>query len=146
MANNRTHLEEKSKTLQQSRIEAERLEREMAMICSHSRPNKKGEMRFTLIPAEQGTYRCDQCGERFSLDPVRHEDLTKAVSIVHDVAQQVRAFSDPYTDEHFIAELGRADYNVKQLPKYYQRALAVYGKRSNGKGKKKSQNGFSSPF
>lgn len=147
--NNRTQeqrMNERSNNTHELRRQLEKIERETAMVCSHSRANKKGEMRFTLQPLHNGLHRCEQCDTTFSLNPVDHKELMNATDVVHNAIQQVRAFADPFSDETFIRELGRADYNVQNLNKYYTRALQSFSNKQ-GKGKKhKSQNSFGGPF
>lgn len=146
MSKQQNRLEEQTRSTQELRRELENKEREIAMSCSHSKPNRKGELRFTLQALHNGQYRCDQCGTKFSLSPVNHKELIAAVDTVHNALQQVRSFSDPYNDEAFIRELGRTDYNIQNLDTYYGRALQSYSGNNGRGGKPKSQNGFSAPY
>lgn len=137
--NNRQKFEEQKRIVQENASMAEKAQREIAMMCSHSEPTKKGEMRYTLY-AKGDKVKCEQCGEEFSLQAIPLEEVRKAITVLNNAIQQVRAFSDPFSDEKIISELGRTAHNIKNMEKYYARAITVYGKNRGNKGKKKQRN------
>ena len=126
----------------QSIVEAEqKLKRERQKLiipCSHT---KKGGEKLNLNLVDDNTgetiAKCNQCGTKFSLTPVREDELRDAVMVIHDAVNQLKIYSeDPKAEAKMIEALGNIDFNVLNLPEMYKTAVEQY----SGKKKKKRRN------
>ena len=139
MGKNKDKFENKRSILEEQRILEKKL-RKLKIPCSHT--NNKGKLKVDFI---NGTLaECKKCGAKFDFGQIELKDLDKAIMVVHNAVNQIKAFSnDPESERGIIIQLGEIDYNLSELRELYKRAVNSYSKNNNKK-KNKSDDGFGS--
>lgn len=115
----------------------------IAVECSHQVYKKgKNEWRLKLdFLDDRGTAECKICHVKFNIHPISQNEVLDAVETLHNVVQQVRAFSNPDKDAKTIRDLGLLDYNNQRLPEIYRRTLDTYSNRKKQKNNNKNNGG-----
>ena len=130
-------------TLQDIRAEREKLERkwnEVKIPCSHT--NSNGKLKVDFI--SNNRVRCKKCGEEFSFDVVSKKEYEKAIEIIGNMVNQIKAMSDnPDKEKSIMVQLGKLLYNLNEMPTLYERVVNKYGKHDKKK-KKHHNDGFGS--
>jgi len=120
---------DKIAAIEKAEAEVKKERKKIVVQCSHQ--NSKGKMKIYHIG--NSNFKCKYCGEVFSMKPVSMGELKSAVETLHNVIQQMRAFSDPESDMRFIEHLGEMDFNIEELPAVYDRINSLMSKKKKNK-------------
>lgn len=121
--------------LQTMRKKSKRLEQQVAMECSHQKPN--GDLDVHWVDEGTNTVRCNICDDSFSMEIIDKKELQLAQQVIHNAIQQMRALATD-DEQEVVENLGRIDYAVAQVPKQYGRLIEALGKGNRGKKKNKN--------
>ena len=104
--------------------------------CSHTNANGKIKVRFL----DGGTkVQCKKCHEIFDFGTISLDELKRAVNIVVNAGNQIKALSDsPDEERKYIKAIGETIYNVKNIVDVYESVTGKMGK-NNKKNKKKNR-------
>lgn len=139
MANKfKKELKEQIEAINEELKKAERAKKKIVIKCPHQ--NSNGKLKVYSVGGDK--FRCKYCGEVFSMKKISMGDLKESVEILHNVIQQMRAFSDPDTDMKFIEHLGEMDFNIAEIPEVYERISSLLQKKKKDKTNDEDEFGF----
>jgi ribosomal protein L37AE/L43A len=101
----------------------------LARSCTHC--NKEGKAKLRQV--NDSIMECKKCGTRFSVKPIKTQDLEHAVMVVRDAINQSK-ISATSSDEAILERLGACDYYLGTVLTLYKNIVNNYGR---GKKKKK---------
>lgn len=146
---------QKLSRVQEMRANADREEKKIRASCAHQNKNDKIIVQLVSDISNDPNVSptavvCPECGERFDLQQYAAADVSQAVSVLHDVIQQIRLYSKQSSDRDNNILLGKLDADNQEIPNLYKRVVDTYnrggnrGRNNRNKDRNKTQSSFGS--